>query len=436
MEATTSAAPPSFYRRAPQRPVALDEFEELGLARLQLLALVAGWDVGRAQQLTEELGAFKRITEDADADTLSHYALRLAFCRSHREWDWLIGVEAKLLAFRLGSLPSGAAVRLLANEGVKYEPVHAENAAQATQEGHERSRIRYRVSFHEVSALVRQRRVVVRRGCCLIPNHEMNCVALHHFKRSLKQQLGDLRCAIPALGPDVARLTPILDGFIAKAHSLVGSSGSRSMTRPRLEVTEMDQAAEKHFPLCMKQLHHKLRENHHLKYDGRLQYRLFLKGVGFSVYETLQFFRAEFVKKISPAKFDKEYAYHIRHSYGLEGSRRDYAPLSCEQIIHGSTPSHGQYHGCPFKHWGRAALQDELRRHGVSLQSAMEIARQAAGGEFQGACRAFFEASHPASASYAHLTANAPHSAGLGQLALHASSVAHPNEYLDASLQA
>ncbi|RLN97490.1 hypothetical protein BBJ28_00003729 [Nothophytophthora sp. Chile5] len=385
MEATTSAASPSFYRRAPQRPVALDEFEELGLARLQLLALVAGWDVGRAQQLTDELNDWKRITEDADADTLSHYALRLAFCR---------------------------------------------------QEGHGRSRILYRVPFHEVSALVRQRRVVVRKGCCLIPSHEMDYAALHHFKRSLKQQLGDLQCAIPALGPELDRLTPVLDGFLAKAHSLVGSSGSRSRTRPRLEVAGIDQVAEKHFPLCMKQLHHKLRENHHLKYDGRVQYRLFLKGVGFSVYETLQFFRTEFTKKIPPAKFEKEYAYHIRHSYGLEGSRRDYAPLSCEQIINGSAPSHGQYHGCPFKHWGRAALQDELRRHGVSLQSAMEIARQAAAGEFQGACRAFFEASHPASASYAQLAASATRSAGQGQLGLHASSVAHPNEFLDASMQA
>ena len=31
------------------------------------------------------------------------------------------------------------------------------------------------------------------------------------------------------------------------------------------------------YPLCMRQLHTALKENHHLKHGGRLQYGLFLK---------------------------------------------------------------------------------------------------------------------------------------------------------------
>ncbi|KAG6597949.1 tRNA pseudouridine(38-40) synthase [Phytophthora cinnamomi] len=147
--------------------------------------------------------------------------------------------------------------------------------------------------------------------------------------------MSDLQCAIPAQGQELERLAPILDGFIVEARALAGSASSmkKNATRPKLEVAEIDRVAQKHFPLCMKQLHCKLRENHHLKYDGRVQYRMFLKGAGFSVHECIQFFRKEFTKAIPADRFDKEYTYHIRHSYGLEGSRKDYAPLDCEQII-------------------------------------------------------------------------------------------------------
>uniref|UniRef100_M4B3Y1 DNA primase large subunit C-terminal domain-containing protein n=1 Tax=Hyaloperonospora arabidopsidis (strain Emoy2) TaxID=559515 RepID=M4B3Y1_HYAAE len=180
----------------------------------------------------------------------------------------------------------------------------------------------------------------------------------------------------------------------------------------------------------MKQLHRKLCEHHHLKYDGRVQYRMFLKGAGFSVHECIRLFRSEFVKKIPAAKFDKEYAYHIRHSYGLEGARKDYAPLDCEQIIAGNAPGHGQYHGCPFKNWSPSALQTELRRQGLSLHTAMEITQQASAGLYQRACRALFDELHPSSAQYTTKTMHNGQDASTSR----ANIMRHPNEYLAASM--
>lgn len=46
----------------------------------------------------------------------------------------------------------------------------------------------------------------------------------------------------------------------------------------------------------MRQLHQSLRENHHLRHGGRMQYGLFLKGIGLSLEQALQFWRSEFVK--------------------------------------------------------------------------------------------------------------------------------------------
>lgn len=46
----------------------------------------------------------------------------------------------------------------------------------------------------------------------------------------------------------------------------------------------------------MRQLHQSLRENHHLRHGGRMQYGLFLKAIGLSLEQALQFWRSEFIK--------------------------------------------------------------------------------------------------------------------------------------------
>lgn len=56
------------------------------------------------------------------------------------------------------------------------------------------------------------------------------------------------------------------------------------------------QLSGKSFPLCMRHLHKALRENHHLRHGGRMQYGLFLKGIGLTLEQALQFWRSEFVK--------------------------------------------------------------------------------------------------------------------------------------------
>ena len=71
------------------------------------------------------------------------------------------------------------------------------------------------------------------------------------------------------------------------------------------------------FPLCMKSMQCALTDSHHLKYKARLQYGLFLKGIGLSMEDAIRYFRGEFVRgPVDPEKFDKEYTYGIRYNYG------------------------------------------------------------------------------------------------------------------------
>ncbi|VDK28732.1 unnamed protein product [Anisakis simplex] len=95
----------------------------------------------------------------------------------------------------------------------------------------------------------------------------------------------------------------------------------------------------------MRQIHTRLRVDHHLMHSARMQYGLFLKAIGMTLEDALAFFRAEFTKKVDSDKFDKQYAYNIRHNYGKEGSRRDYKAYSCAKIILGDAPTGQQCHG-------------------------------------------------------------------------------------------
>lgn len=52
----------------------------------------------------------------------------------------------------------------------------------------------------------------------------------------------------------------------------------------------------------MLRLHHALRENHHLRHGGRMQYGLFLKGAGLTLEQSLAFWKSEFTKKMDADK--------------------------------------------------------------------------------------------------------------------------------------
>jgi len=79
--------------------------------------------------------------------------------------------------------------------------------------------------------------------------------------------------------------------------------------------------------------------------------------MGFTVEEAMAFWRAEFSGKIDSDKFERNYAYNIRHMYGQEGKRNDYKPWTCTKVLNQQAPGQGEYHGCPFKTFGNSNIR-------------------------------------------------------------------------------
>lgn len=130
----------------------------------------------------------------------------------------------------------------------------------------------------------------------------------------------------------------------------------------------------------MQHLYGSVMADHHLRHAGRMQLGLFLKGAGLTLEESLTFWRQSFAARTPGDKFDKEYAYNIRHSYGKEGSRKDYEPHNCRKIILGGNPGVGEAHGCPFKTLDPSALRASMSRAGVPAECAPFVTFAMCGG--------------------------------------------------------
>lgn len=111
--------------------------------------------------------------------------------------------------------------------------------------------------------------------------------------------------------------------------------------QPHQSLTaRMVDAEKEYFPPCMSHLLNILRCNHRLSYTSRYLFSLFLKDIGLSVEESIQFWKTEYSKSCSAASAcqhswkenQRKYTYSIRHMYGLEGSRKIGRSKTCKKL--------------------------------------------------------------------------------------------------------
>uniref|UniRef100_A0A8C3UD23 DNA primase large subunit n=1 Tax=Catharus ustulatus TaxID=91951 RepID=A0A8C3UD23_CATUS len=394
-----------FYLEPPMESISLVEFESFAVDRLKLLKVienlgvshVRGTDVYKSKlesELRKLKFPYRALAEDdyeaRRKDHISHFILRLAYCQSEDLRRWFLQQEMDLFRYRFNELTESLMQKFLEHANLSFEAVSMARERDAAGEpgGGGGSPP---VGLADAVDLFRARKVFIKDGFAYVPFKEIDVIVLNNYRTKLSKALALTARSLPSIQSD-ERLQPLLNHL---SHSYVGPDYSIQKNTGKISLEQIDALSVKSFPLCMRQLHRALRDSHHLRHGGRMQYGLFLKGIGLTLEQALEFWKKEFIRgKVDADKFDKGYAYSIRHSYGKEGRRTDYTPYSCMKIIMSNPPSQGDYHGCPFRHSDPELLKQKLQSYKIPPSGITQVLELVKGVHYQLACQKFFELTH------------------------------------------
>ncbi|EHA8588229.1 putative DNA primase large subunit [Cocos nucifera] len=361
----TADGPPSLslYRSAPSLEVRLEDFELYAIDRLRVLkgisdGLSRGKKPEEMEKLVSELWRANMRHQDAsevmNKDIISHFVLRLVYCRTEDLRKWFLSMETTLFRYRF-RLESPESQRMLMAEfqlpykalsSAEFETVKDKlgQVARSIGQPSNAETIFFKVPFEEVPELVASRRVFLLKGYAYVAMNQVVSLVVTQFRSNLSKALVLTNRAWHAS----QNMLTIEDqdivwwchaGMIVEALSngYLGPDYSQPKEFAEISLKDIDQLASSSFPLCMRHLFEKLREDHHLRHGGRMQLGLFLKGVGLKLDDALAFWKMEFSQKVGTERFDKEYAYTIRHNYGKEGKRTlklmDVMIISLENLL-------------------------------------------------------------------------------------------------------
>ncbi|KAI3325149.1 DNA primase, large subunit [Xylariaceae sp. AK1471] len=413
----------NFYATPPTADITLEQFEQWAIDRLRILAELEACSF-RNKSLAETASHMKPLLEkylllepnsslssklfaERQKDHYSHFILRLAFASTEDLRRRFSRVETMLFRLRLNDENMREKNAFIQTVNLDCEQVTEDErnkyrdelaAVTGLKKGSEEETW-IKVDWERVPDLVESRRVFVKAGKAYVPSKEQSSMVVAEFTKRLDRALELTARALPRLDED-DRLTPILGHLSKNFITPDASYASTSSSVPGADISARNiDVLSAHFPLCMQNLHRTLRRDAHLKHFARLQYTLFLKGIGLNLEESLIFWRSSF-HKITDDTFNKEYRYNVRHSYGDVGgdsNRRGggYSPFSCQKILTEHPPGPGEAHGCPYRHFSLENLTALLQGVGVTDRSVLQgVKTDKDSQKFHMACNRVFEYVH------------------------------------------
>ncbi|CAK5013080.1 unnamed protein product [Meloidogyne enterolobii] len=421
----------SFYNQPPSEVITVEEFQKLGMERMNVLRELESLKEKYAadprkymEQFIEEVGRIEpfftngllssQLREARRKDRIAHFILRLAFCQSQEMSQWFVKQETELFRMRFQLEAPSKMLQFLKANNINPQEVNENEkskmlkdlsqALTIPQDSLPKSAIfkvclifffiiffTFLVNCWDVIDLFAGHRLYLKEGLAYISSNELISLVAPQFKENINSSLDNARKKVGAILMQ-QRLVPLLRHIVGTGISKLGNRDQSSGSSVAPE--DLDTLAIESFPLCMQEIHSHLRKEHHLRYNARNQYGLFLKGIGLSLEGALDFFRSEFTKRMDGDQFTKQYRYNIRHMYGMEGNRIDKKPLSCSSIILGAAPNGIDCHGCPFRHMESELLTKKLNNIGFNEDQVAEIMYSSKCHRYDKACTKYFEFVH------------------------------------------
>lgn len=461
----------NFYETAPTQDITLEQFEQWAIDRLRVLAELEACSFRNKSPAETETHMKPLLAKylplapsppvssstpinaplppsiqlERQKDHYSHFILRLAFATTEDLRRRFSRVESMLFRLRFGDNDTKERANFVEGLGLDWESVSPEEKMELGEElraaagwqgknGKIKDEVGeegwFKVDWERVPELVESRKVYLRAGKAYVPGKEQGSMVVAEFTRRLDQKLIETSRALPRLDED-DRLTPILNHLSQNFTTPDAnySSSTTALSGADISARNIDTLSSS-FPLCMQNLHRSLRRDAHLKHFGRLQYTLFLKGIGLNLEECLVFWRSGF-SKITDDTFNKEYRYNVRHAYGDVGgdsNRRGsgYSPFSCQKILTEHPPGPGESHGCPYRHFSVDNLTSLLQAVGVQDRDVLKgVKEDKEKMKFHLACNRVFE--------YAHKQEIRRVKEDGSWSAAQLETIVHPNEYFKRS---
>ncbi|CAM9010775.1 unnamed protein product [Wickerhamomyces anomalus] len=424
---TLFSAKLSFYQLPPVGEITLDQFETWAIDRIKILNEIESATVRNKTYKDIEstvlplLNQYLPLTSSNDTEKLklnkqkdyySHFILRLCFARTKELRDKFIKNETILFKIRFNQLSTRDQQVFIKSLNLPWDfitpeekQIHSDNLFKAiapslqfqlqlTDDNSKRSFFEnenfIKLPFENVSDLVSHRSIFLHKGYAYIPQFQQLQLLLNEYQSHLSAQLLSAAHAFPSLDED-DRILPILTHLSTNSNVSYTpdyeSANSSDINAKSIYTKKINS----NFPLCASQLMNGLNQTHHLKYIARQQFTLFLKGIGLSLDQALEYWQNEFTRSISLDKFQKEYAYNIRHTYGKEGARINYKPWDCKTILSKPRPAKGEFHGCPYRDLNPENLSRNLQNMGLSEKDVMDVVEISSKGEYTGACTKVLE---------------------------------------------
>nr|XP_042897330.1 DNA primase large subunit [Parasteatoda tepidariorum] len=211
-----------FYKFPPTDVITLEEFEDLALERLKVLRLIerAGAKFNKNSNEYREmiinelrksnLSHYVKITiENAKKedqkyilerrrDHISHFILRLAYCRREDLRRWFITQEVDLFRLRFMAEHSEIRAKFMKFNDLNYDEITSEEKERLSSKlylgfNHSLTKVLaskfYKVPFTEVLDLIKNRKVYLERGLAYIPEEDLVVTVVSAYRAHLSHAL-------------------------------------------------------------------------------------------------------------------------------------------------------------------------------------------------------------------------------------------------------